>query len=256
MNSGRRQSYDFSKPPLDENKPLSDLIQRPSSSQHMQNTSNFGGTGSQLENYRQSSIDRFQKPASIASLPQTPNGATSSMGLGNVAANGGNMNMKSSSSLGMGQSNADLYKQLDGLREENFQLKQKQRELMLSLNTVKSENEQLLDNAESEIKRMSDFIDKFTGDAEQTKKRMVADFEQKLSQERIRGDEQRQRMTVDKAEQEARILKMQKEIEQLKQDNIQLQLAKSDAMQKQIDMFEQLEQTKQQLRQVQAQLMD
>ena len=81
------------------------------------------------------------------------------MGMG-TAAN----NMKSSSSLGMaaGASNAELYKQLDTLREENFQLKQKQRELILNVNTVKSENEQLLDNAESEIKRMSDFIDKFT----------------------------------------------------------------------------------------------
>jgi hypothetical protein len=35
----------------------------------------------------------------------------------------------------------DLYKQLDQLREENFQLKQKQRELMLTANTLKAENE-------------------------------------------------------------------------------------------------------------------
>jgi hypothetical protein len=35
-----------------------------------------------------------------------------------------------------------------------------------------------------------------------------------------------------------------------------LQLSKSDAMQKQIDMFEQLEQTKQQLRQAQNQMAD
>ena len=89
----------------------------------------------------------------------------------------------------MGASNADLYKQLDTLREENFQLKQKQRELILNVNTVKSENEQLLDNAESEIKRMSDFIDKFTQDAEANKKKMVGDFESKLSQERIKGEE-------------------------------------------------------------------
>jgi cell division protein FtsB len=61
-------------------------------------------------------------------------------------------NVKSSSSLGMagtgGATNAELYKQLDVLREENFQLKQKQRELILNVNTLKSENEQLLDNAE------------------------------------------------------------------------------------------------------------
>jgi hypothetical protein len=38
-------------------------------------------------------------------------------------------------------SNVELYKQLDVLREENFQLKQKQREMMLNLNTLKTENE-------------------------------------------------------------------------------------------------------------------
>ena len=113
--------------------------------------------------------------------------------------------MKSSSSLGMAASNADLYKQLDALREENFQLKQKQRELILNVNTVKSENEQLLDNAESEIKRMSDFIDKFTQDAESNKKKMVADFESKLSQERIKGEELRQKLTIEKNEQDIKI---------------------------------------------------
>ena len=192
--------------------PSNELVQRPSSSQHMQNTSNFG----QLENHRQSSIDRFQKPSSIASLPQTPNGQ---MPLG-IAAN----NMKSSSSLGMGAgaSNAELYKQLDALREENFQLKQKQRELILNVNTVKSENEQLLDNAESEIKRMSDFIDKFTQDAEANKKKMVADFESKLSQERIKGEEQRQKLTIEKNEQDIKISKLHKDIDMLKSENMQL----------------------------------
>jgi hypothetical protein len=160
----------------------------------MQNTSNFG----QLENHRQSSIDRFQKPSGVgASLPQTPNGQVP---LGAVS-----NNMKSSSSLGMAASNADLYKQLDALREENFQLKQKQRELILNVNTVKSENEKLLDNAESEIKRMSDFIDKFTQDAESNKKKMVADFESKLSQERIKGEELRQKLTIEKNEQDIKI---------------------------------------------------
>ncbi len=154
-------------------------------------------------------------------------------------------NVKSSSSLGVpgagGATNAELYKQLDVLREENFQLKQKQRELILNVNTLKSENEQLLDNAESEIKRMSDFIDKFTQDAEANKKKMVADFEQKLSQERIKGEETRQKLTLEKSDVEIKNTKMQKEIDQLKQDNMALQLAKSDAMQKQIDLFEQLE---------------
>ncbi len=147
------------------------------------------------------------------------------------------VNAKSSSSLGLagagsGPTNAELYKQLDVLREENFQLKQKQRELILNVNTLKSENEQLLDNAESEIKRMSDFIDKFTQDAEANKKKMVADFEQKLSQERIKSEETRQKLTLEKSDLDIKVTKMQKEVDQLKQDNMALQLAKSDAMQK------------------------
>jgi hypothetical protein len=85
---------------------------------------------------------------------------------------------------------------------------------------------------------MSDFIDKFTQDAEANKKKMVADFESKLSQERIKGEEQRQKLTIEKNDQDIKISKLNKDIEMLKQENMQLQLAKSDAMQKQIDMFE------------------
>jgi len=92
---------------------------------------------------------------------------------------------------------------------------------------------------------MSDFIDKFTQDAEANKKKMLADFEQKLSQERIKSEETRQKLTLEKSDLDIKVTKMQKEVDQLKQDNMGLQLAKSDAMQKQIDLFEQLEQTKQ-----------
>ena len=42
---------------------------------------------------------------------------------------------------------------------------------------LRGENEQLLDNAESEIKRMSDFVDKFTQEAEAAKKKLALDFE-------------------------------------------------------------------------------
>jgi len=39
----------------------------------------------------------------------------------------------------------------------------------------------LLDNAESEIKRMSDFVDQFTNDAEQNKNNIVAEYEHKMA---------------------------------------------------------------------------
>jgi hypothetical protein len=110
--------------------------------------------------------------------------------------------------------------------------------MMLNLNTLKTENEQLLDNAESEIKRMSDFVDKFTQDTEANKKKMVNDFEQRISQERVKAEESRQRLNLDKADLEAKLTMMQKEIEVVKQENMQMQLAKSDAMQKQIELFE------------------
>ena len=48
---------------------------------------------------------------------------------------------------------------------------------MLTVNALKVENEQLLENAESEIKRMIEFVDKFTSDAEANKVKIVADFE-------------------------------------------------------------------------------
>ena len=160
------------------------------------------------------------------------------------------------SSTPQGASNVELYKQLDVLREENFQLKQKQREMMLTVNTLKTENEQLLDNAESEIKRMSDFVDKFTQDTEANKKKIINDYEQRLSQERVKAEETRQRLNLEKADVEAKMVLMQKELEVVKQENMQMQLAKSDSMQKQIELFEQLEQTKHQLRQAQTQLIE
>lgn len=49
--------------------------------------------------------------------------------------------MASGSATAAAVSNVEIYKQLDQLREENFQLKQKQRELMLTTNTLKAENE-------------------------------------------------------------------------------------------------------------------
>lgn len=87
---------------------------------------------------------------------------------------------------------------------------------MLNLNTLKSENEQLLDNAESEIKRMSDFVDKFTQDSEANKKKMIADFEQRLSQERIKAEETRQRISFEKSDAEAKLAIMQKELDAVK----------------------------------------
>lgn len=71
---------------------------------------------------------------------------------------------------------------------------------MLTVNTLKAENEQLVDNAEVEIKRMSDFVDKFTTDAETNKKKIVSDYEMKLADERRKADEIRQKASLEKSE--------------------------------------------------------
>ena len=132
-------------------------------------------------------------------------------------------NSKSSQSLATpSASNLELYKQLDQLREENFQLKQKQRELILNMNQLRGENEQLLDNAESEIKRMSDFVDKFTQESEAAKKKIAADYEQKISQEKQKADDLRQKLSLEKNDLELKFQKLQKEAEALKQENMSL----------------------------------
>ena len=91
---------------------------------------------------------------------------------------------------------------------------------------------------------MSEFVDKFTQEAETTTRKMVTEFEQRLLNEKNKADEARQKMLLEKSEIEIKYSKMQKEAEALKQENMGLQLAKSEAMQKQIEMFEQLENTK------------
>lgn len=60
---------------------------------------------------------------------------------------------------------------------------------MMTINTLRGENEQLLDNAESEIKRMSDFVDKFTHEADINKKKMVTEYEQRIEEEKRKSEE-------------------------------------------------------------------
>ena len=63
---------------------------------------------------------------------------------------------------------------------------------------------------------MSDFVDKFTNDAEQNKKKMIVDFEQKLYQDKQKNDELRQKLVLEKSETEIKYSKLQKEADSLK----------------------------------------
>ena len=92
----------------------------------------------------------------------------------------------------------------------------------MTMNQLRGENEQLLDNAESEIKRMSDFVDQFTQESEAQKKKLAGDYEQKLSLERQRADEARQKQSLEMNDMEVKYGKLQKEADALKQENMSL----------------------------------
>jgi hypothetical protein len=47
---------------------------------------------------------------------------------------------------------------------------------------------------------MSDFVDKFTTEAESNKKKLVSDYELKLADERRKGEEIRQKASLEKSE--------------------------------------------------------
>lgn len=183
----------------------------------MQYTSNFPNNQnierSTSQNIGTSVSDRPYK----APISSTPVVATSNYQSNPLSQAPQNI-VKSSSSLPGGVGNVELYKQLDILREENFQLKQKQREYTMTINNLKEENGQLLDNAESEIKRMSDFVDKFTQDAEASKKKTAQDFEIKFANERQKTEELKQKYLLEKSEIEIKFLKSQKENEAIKME--------------------------------------
>ena len=61
----------------------------------------------------------------------------------------------------------------------------------------------MLTSAETEIKRMSDFVDKFTTEAEAAKKKLVSDYESKIASERQTAEEARKKHSSEKSELEA-----------------------------------------------------
>lgn len=135
----------------------------------------------------------------------------------------------------------ELYKQLDQLRQENFELKQKQRELIQAVNTLKTENEQLLEHTDEEIKRMSAFVDKFTAEFEDSKKQIEDDCEQRLRLERQKHDDLKAKMHLEQTLIDQKLDKLQREIEKLRQENLGLQSEKasmSENHRKTLDMLD------------------
>jgi hypothetical protein len=55
---------------------------------------------------------------------------------------------------------------------------------------------------------MSDFVDKFTQEAEAAKKKIAADYEQKISQERQKADDLRQKLSLEKNDLEVKFQKL------------------------------------------------
>ena len=60
---------------------------------------------------------------------------------------------------------------------------------MQKVNQLKLDNESIINNADSEIKRMSEFIDQYTQEVEATKKELEDDLNAKLMKERMLNDE-------------------------------------------------------------------
>ena len=63
-------------------------------------------------------------------------------------------------------------------------MKQKQRELIQTVTALKVENENLIIHADDEIKRMGEFVDKYTQEVQLTKKQMEEEFEQRIQKEK------------------------------------------------------------------------
>jgi len=70
------------------------------------------------------------------------------------------------------------------LTEENFQLKQKQREFIHQQTVLRGDNEQLALQVEEEIKRMNSYVDQLTKEADSSKDQLIQEYEQKLLSER------------------------------------------------------------------------
>ena len=68
-------------------------------------------------------------------------------------------------------------------------MKQKQRELLQTVTALKVENENLIIHADDEIKRMGEFVDKYTQEVQLTKKQMEEEFEQRIQKEKQVNDE-------------------------------------------------------------------
>jgi hypothetical protein len=74
----------------------------------------------------------------------------------------------------------------------------------------------LIVHADEEIKRMGDFVDKYTQEVELTKRQMEEDFEQNLLIERKKTDEMKMKMHREQNEIDSKLDKLQREIELLR----------------------------------------
>lgn len=88
---------------------------------------------------------------------------------------------------------------------------------------------------------MSEFIEKFTEEVEQSKKELVDDYEDRLVQERRKSDELKNKFYHAQSDIESKLDKLTIEVEHLRSQNKTLQLDKASAITKQNELFEQLE---------------
>lgn len=116
-------------------------------------------------------------------------------------------------------SNVELYNQLSQLREEAFSLRQKNRELQGTINSLREENKLLITNADQEIKRMTDYVDEYTQQMDQTIEEEKQALEAQIKAERQKNEELLQKMHREQDEMNDASDQLRREMEAIKGQN-------------------------------------
>jgi septin family protein len=85
----------------------------------------------------------------------------------------------------------------------------------------------LIIHADDEIKRMGEFVDKYTQEVQLTKKQMEEEFEQRILKERQANDELKAKLHKEQQDIDLKLDKVQREIELIRQENLSLKQEKA-----------------------------
>lgn len=115
-------------------------------------------------------------------------------------------------------------------------MKQRQREHLQTITALKVENENLIVHADEEIKRMGEFVDKYTQEVQLTKRQMEEEFEQRINKERAANEELKAKLHREQQEIDQKLDKLQREVEITRQENLSLKQEKAQVYERQKDL--------------------